>query len=60
MVVYRSGTKGDLERRCRKQPANLLPDVIKEVVPHAHISKAERANIVDSFKDLYQSYWANS
>lgn len=53
MVAYCSGTKGDLERRRRKQPANLLHDVIKESVPHAHISKAERADIVDSFKDLY-------
>ena len=39
MVVYRSGTKGDLERRRRKQPANLLHDVIEESVPHAHISQ---------------------
>lgn len=60
MVVYCLGTKSYLECHRRKQPANLLQYVIKESVPATHISKTEHTDIVNSSKDLYQAYWANS
>lgn len=42
--------------------ADRQPDmnVIKESVPDVHITKAERWNIVGSFKDIYHKYWTNT
>lgn len=33
--------------------------MIEESLPHAHIPKNKRTDIVDYFKELYQAYWAN-
>lgn len=59
MSVFHSSTKGNLSRRRRKQPANLLLDVVGEAVPTVNLSKSKRVDIVDLFKDLYHKYWAN-
>lgn len=56
MTVLISETKGDLDCHHCKQPSNLLLDVMKESLPSVHLSKAECANIVNSFKELYQEY----
>lgn len=58
MAAKNIETKGDLDQRCRKQPLNLLLDVIKESVPKVHILKADRANIRISLWELYHEYWA--
>lgn len=59
MTVFYLGKKGDLDRRRCQQPTNLLLKVIKKEVPNIHITKPERTNIIDFFKDLYIKYWAN-
>lgn len=47
------------DKRYRKQPSNLLLDVMNESVPFVHLSKLERVDIFKSFKDLYHEYWEN-
>lgn len=59
MVIYFTGTNGVLERR-RQYPANLLLNLIKEIIPKVHITKAKQTCIVESFKDLYHEHWSNS
>lgn len=59
MAVFHSFTKGDLSRRRSKQSLNLILNFVKEALPTMHISKSERVDIFNFFKNLHHDYWAN-
>lgn len=54
MAVFCSSNKGNINRRLQ-YPANLLLGFIKEAGPNVLIINPQRANIIDSFKDVYHN-----
>lgn len=47
---------GDFNHHHRKQPVNLLPEVIKGSVTEVHITKTEQTYIENSYHQLYPTF----